>query len=259
MISNHQKIRVVFPLCGKDGSLLLENLKWQTELDGEKDFACTLAIESGTPGELTKPCLEEAGRTYRSVATFFYPRAPKAKWPNAPNWVFQHTARYMQRQSQPWFWMEPDCIALRPGWLTIWNDRYFVAGKPLMGFVIPRMGHCNGTAIYPANFPTFSRRAMTCTEVAWDGLMKAETIHLTANAQDLMCHVWGIKNGQALICGGEPAVFTSQAQVDAWVNPQAVLFHRSKNTTLIERLRERKHENLNSHRHTSQRPRLLGT
>lgn len=252
------KIRVVFPLCEKDGKLLLENLKWQTELDGKKDFGCVIAAEVRTPSTMVDACAREAAKSYANVGIFFYPRAPKPKWPNAPNWVFQHTARYMQRQSDPWFWMEPDCIALRPGWLTMWSERYFASGKPLMGFIVPQLGHCNGTAVYPANFPTLSRRAMTCSDVAWDGLMKLETIHLTAHAPDLMCHVWGIRNGKAMDYGGEPAVFASQANVDAWVCPQAVLFHRSKNTTLIERLRERKNQNLNSNCLVPERPSLLG-
>jgi hypothetical protein len=236
------KIRVVFPLCQKDGKLLYENLRWQTELDGRKDFACIIAVESGTSSGLVDICTKEAAKSYSDVATFFYPRAPKPKWPNAPNWVFQHTARFMHRQGDPWFWMEADCLALRPGWLTIWNERYFSSGKPIMGCIVPQLGHCNGTAVYPANFPHLSRKAMTCTDVAWDGLMKPETIHLTENAPDLMCHVWGVKNGKALPFNGDPAVFKSQADVDAWVDPRAVLFHRSKNTTLIERLRERKHQ-----------------
>lgn len=235
-----EKIRVVLPLCQKDGPLLLQNLEWQKELDGVKDFDCVLAVEVGTHVSLMDSCEAAATLTYRSVQTFTYPRAPQLKWPNAPNWAFQHAARFMQRQQSPWFWMEPDCLPLRPGWLTVWNDRYVSARKPIMGYIIPNMGHCNGTAIYPANFPALSRLAMTCTDVAWDGLMKRETIHLTENAPDLMCHVWGIKGGRAMICGGDPAVFKSQADVDAWVNPKAVLFHRSKNTTLIERLRERR-------------------
>lgn len=240
MTATPPKIRVVFPLCNKDGALLLENLKWQAELDGRKEFDCTIAIEHGTRTKSVQACMDAAAESYDSIETFFYPRAPKPKWPNAPNWVFQHTARYMQRQQSPWFWMEPDCLPLKPGWLTLWNERYFAAGKPIMGFIIPNMGHANGTAIYPANFPSICRRAMTCTDVAWDGLMKAETIHLTENAPDLMCHVWGIKGGRAMICGGEPAIFDSQEDVDRWVNLNAVLFHRSKNTTLIERLRERR-------------------
>lgn len=257
-MSDSPKIRVVFPLCQKDGVLLLENLKWQVELDGRKDFDCIIAVEKGTRENLVESCINTASESYAWVETFFYPRAPKAKWPNAPNWVFQHTARHMHKQSSPWFWMEPDCLPLQPGWLAIWNQRYFDAAKPIMGFIIPNMGHCNGTAIYPANFPAICRKAMTCTDVAWDGLMKAETIHLTENAPDLMCQVWGIKNGKAMICGGEPAVFHTQSDVDQWVNPKAVLFHRSKNTTLIERLRERRNENLNLNRHAPARPCVLG-
>ena len=179
--SGEKKIRVVFPFFQKDGTLLLENLRWQTELDGQKEFSCLLAPEAGAHRDLVQACADEASKSYQQVEIFYYPRAPKPKWPNAPNWAFQHTARFMQRKGDAWFWMEPDCLALRSGWLTIWNERYFTAGKPIMGFIIPRMGHCNGTAIYPANFPALSRRAMTCTDVAWDGLMKAETIHLRCN------------------------------------------------------------------------------
>lgn len=258
MTAASSKIRVVLPLCQKDGLLLLENLKWQTELDGHKEFNCILAVEAGTKTDLVQACLLEAAKSYQSLDIFTYPRVPKPKWPNAPNWVFQHVARHMQRQDDPWFFMEPDCIPLQPGWLPIWNERYLAAGKPLMGFIVPNMGHCNGTAVYPANFPALSRRAMTCTDVAWDDVMKAETIHLTTNAPDLMCHVWGIKNGVAMIYCGEPAVFTSQESVDEWVNLKAILFHRAKNTTLIERLRERRNENLHPYCHVPERPAVLG-
>lgn len=235
-----QKIRVVLPLCQKDGLLLLENLKWQCELDGVKDFEAVLLIETDTQVELMDACQEYAGKTYRNVQVVSYPRAPKSKWPDAPNWVFQHAARHMQRGLTPWFFMEPDCQPTKQYWLEIWNREYFLRKRAIMGFVIPSMGHCNGTAIYPNNFPMLCPEAMTCTDVAWDGLMKQKTIKLTADAPDLMCHVWGIRNGQAQICGGDPAVFMTQKNVDDWVNPNAILFHRAKDTTLIERLRERR-------------------
>lgn len=235
-----EKIRVVLPLCQKDGPLLLQNLEWQKELDGVKDFDCVLAVESGTPASLIDSCVAAATLTYRSVQTFTYPRAPQLKWPNAPNWAFQHAARFMQRGRLPWFWMEPDCCPLKCSWLDVWNSQYFLRRKAIMGVIIPGMGHCNGTAIYPANFPILSPRSMTCTNVAWDGLMKSETIHLTADASDLLCHVWGIRNGRVHICCGEPAVFLTQKHVSDWVRPDAILLHRAKDTTLIQRLRERR-------------------
>lgn len=238
--NGQSKIRLVFPLCQRDGALLLANLRWQNELESKKDFTCVLSIESSTSPDLMQACHAEALKGYAGVESFVYPRAPIPKWPNAPNWAFQHAAQHMKHQAQPWFWMEPDCVPTKSCWLTVWNQQYFLRKKPLMGFIIPSMGHCNGTAIYPPNFPALSPKSMTCTNVAWDGLMKQDTIHLTADASDLMCHVWGIRNGRAQICGGEPAVFQTQAEVDAWVNPRAILFHRAKDTTLIARLRERR-------------------
>lgn len=243
--SPEQKIRVVLPVCVKDAGLMAHNLVWQQELDGRKDFDCTLSIDASTPAPVRDEIEKLAWRTYADVEVLVYQPAPVSRWPNGPNWAFQKSAQHMARDKRPWFWMEPDCIPLKPHWLTVWNQAYHFHRKPIMGYVIPVMGHCNGTAVYPANFPMLSRQAMHCTDVAWDGLMKEETIHLTHNENQLLCHVWGIINGKAVPFGGEAAIFETQEQVQAWVNPRAVLFHRAKNSSLIERLREKRNEKQN--------------
>jgi hypothetical protein len=80
---------------------------------------------------------------------------------------------------------------------------------------------------------------MTASHVAWDWEMTGEIIHLAHNSRQ-MCHCWGIVNGQPSPYEGPAASFSAQEQVDRWVPPEAATFHRSKDGTLIARLRERR-------------------
>lgn len=234
---NPNHIRVVLPACKKDIDLMLHNLRWQRDLDVRKDYDCVLSLDGALSEREVSELEMAAWDTFSWVETFIYPTAPNPSWPQAPNWAFQHTARYMKQGGRSWFWMEPDCIALQPEWLDELNYEYQKCRRPMMGVHVRGMGHCNGTAIYPANFCDISKRAMQCVDVAWDGEMKKETIHLTHDAPHLMCHVWGIKRGKAMPFGGDAAIFRTWQDVERWVDLNAVVFHRAKDTTLIDQLR----------------------
>lgn len=236
-VKTAQPIMVVMPPCHKDVKLAIDNLKWQKELDGKKDFHCVFAVDDSLANSVS--WLTTFGKaTFQEVSVFTYPRPPVSKWPDAPNWAFQHTARHMRSFNHPWFWMEPDCIPIAKGWLSLLNQEYALCRKPIMGSIIDGMGHCNGTAIYPSNFCELSRAAMACTNRGWDMEMKSETIHLT-HPSKLMYHIWGIANGVAVQNGGNPVLFRTWDDVQRWVDLDCVVVHRCKNTSLIERLRGR--------------------
>lgn len=241
-----QKVCVVLPVCNRDGWLLAQNLDWQFELDGRKDAECVLTIDISTDGRLLSDIEMLAWRTFASVQSFPYPTPKNDKWPEAPNWAFQHTARYMQSLKRPWLWMEPDFIPVREKWHTTLSQTYQICRKPVMGSIVKGMGHCNGTAIYPANFPMLYPDAMKTVHVAWDDFLKYNHGATIYDASEIMCHAWGIERGKATQFGGEPAVFHCWGDVQRWVCPNAVTFHRCKNRSLIDRLREhhRKNESL---------------
>lgn len=233
------QIRVVLPVCPMDAHLMLVNLDWQEQLDGRKNYDCVLSIDGATSADLIHDLEIAAWRTYSNVEVYVYPTAPHPVWPNGPNWAFQHAARHMQPGGRSWFWMESDCMPLRPNWSSILNSEYHAARKPIMGVIVRGMGHCNGTAIYPPNFPKLSSAAMKCSDVAWDGAMKKETIHLTQDASHVMCHVWGIENGRARPFGGNPVHFKCWEDVERWVDLRAAVFHRAKDNSLVEQFRKR--------------------
>ena len=233
------KIRVALPACPVDAYLMMANLGWQEYLDGRKDFDCVLSIDSKVDSDVIEQLETLAWRTFSEVQIITYPTAPIPVWPNGPNWAFQQTARYMSNSTRAWYWMESDCFPIRSGWLDVLNSEYQSCGKPMMGPIVQGMGHCNGTAIYPANFPRLSPASMTCTYDAWDGVMCKDTIHLTHNASHLMYHIWGIKDNKAMPCGGSPAHFGSWEDVERWVDPNAVVIHRCKDTSFADRMFEK--------------------
>lgn len=144
------QIRVVLPVCNMDFELMLRNLSWQCELDGRKPFDCVLSIDPEVHPANVAELVMSAWTAFSDVDVYQYPSPPNKAYPNASNWAFQHTARYMMSGGRSWYWMEADAIPVRPGWLTFLNQRYNVCQRPMMGSIVRGMGHCNGTAIYPA-------------------------------------------------------------------------------------------------------------
>jgi len=242
----------VLPACDRDCQMLMKSMDWMRELDGQLPFSALVAQDAGMNKILAKQVLEKARATFVDVEHFIYQHPPTTGWPHVANWAFQHTAwHFYYTVGRPWFWMEADCVPLKAGWLRDWNAEYVRCGKAIMGAIVGGRGHCNGTAIYPPEFPELSTRAMQSSDVAWDWEMRQETIAMTHDTK-LMCHVWGVENGKPSPYGGNAASFNNQGEVDAWVCPEAVLFHRSKDGTLIDRLRERRNDkHRNSDRVTS--------
>lgn len=87
-------------------------------------------------------------------------------WPEGPNSYWKYTIEYLKEidNKQPWFWMEMDCIPLKPDWVNILEDAYNKCGKPCFGTIqntttVTKEGykiniaeHLQGTAVYPPNF-----------------------------------------------------------------------------------------------------------
>lgn len=232
---------VALPFCNVDGPQAIKNLQWIHEMGGCPNTAALLSYEAGTIGQWTAAMESYARASFGQVHILCYPKPPRWGWPYAPNHAFQCTARHISKFiRQPWLWLEADCVPLKAGWWDTLQAEYMRCGKPVMGPVVKDYGHVNGTAIYPADFAERSPKAMACTDTAFDWAMKPDTAPITHDASHLMCMVWGIENGVAMPHSGNAASFRTQADVDRWVCPGAVLFHRAKDGTLIDRLKERR-------------------
>lgn len=233
------QLLVVLPFCNKDAPMFSRNLDWWLELDGKIPFDCLLSFEAGTLPHYLADMKERATRLFESVREVEYPRPPARTWP--PTIAFIQTARAVQNfWDGPWFWTEFDLIPLRRGWVqTLWAE-YCRAGKPFMGPIVHTQGHMNGTGFYPADTPARIPRAMQDVTVAWDVAMKGEMMRDCHDCGGLLQHVWVVDHrGRFQPSGGgaEPS-FRNPAFLGQLL-PSAVAFHRQKDGTLIQRLRER--------------------
>jgi len=97
----------------------------------------------------------------------------------------------------------------------------------------------NGTAIYPPNTPKLLPRTMSHTQNAWDVECRDE---MGPNMYDsTLWHLaWGVERGRLDPVGGsELPSFPRGSPLLAQINRHAVIFHRDKTGSLIERLIEK--------------------
>lgn len=230
---------VVIPVCNKDEQLVLKNLDWIADLDGKIDGDAVISCAEHFD---VKSTLEKVRQVFRTpIDTITYPEwAGDPKWPHPQNWAWQSTARHFgnlkSQYGVSWLWWEADATPTAKGWCDAIKSEYESGNKPFMGCVMERVNgfdpHMNGVGIYPPEVAAYSIRAMLCRASPFDVVMWQDTQSRTHRANHIIQHH----------CreNGDSTHFPDQASVDAIVTPGVVLFHRCKDGSLIDRLRERK-------------------
>lgn len=236
----------VLHFCAKDADLMVKNLEWWIHLDGKADFHAILSHDDATPARQVEAVKKLADQYFRSVEVFWYPQPLKKSWPAAPNWAWQNTARYVAAtKNDSWFWIESDVVAIRRGWLKDIADEHSRAGKPFSGHIVDKMGHLNGSAVYPPNVALYSVDAFRTEESAWDVVLGKDlgrdgnVLQHVHPSHTLFQHCWCINpdDGKAWNGSGELATFKNTHDVVRLVDLTMAIFHRCKDGTLIDMLR----------------------
>lgn len=247
----HKTTMLLVPnLSPKDWRLMLDNLRWQKELDGKVAFDCLLAYDESVEKPVVDQAKEIASSLYRKVSLFPYPTPEARGWPAAPNYVWQSCARFIAHfakklGNQEWLFLEADAIPISQGWLGKLAKMYQESGKPFLGHPVRGMGHFNGVAVYPAYVAKYVQTPLLMTNVAWDVVLGQELRDhnmfekWVADGSTLINHVWAIDpNGEPTNDSACPQVtFKSERDVWKYVNLDGSLFHRNKDGTLIKWLR----------------------
>jgi hypothetical protein len=232
---------VVFPICNKDGAIAVKLAEWLLRMGIRLETHGVVSSDSDTLSKYSSRMVEVIRHVFSSVDHFRYRAGSTRSWPDGANQAFRNTAHFMAKQGKPWLWTEADAVPVHRSWLDRLQAAYELAGMPFFGPIVPGMGHMNGVGVYPVNTPEIIPNSLwTAPHIAWDSQMKGEMIHLCHNAEPLIQHVWGIVNGQPHPIMGDAPVFDTVQKVKDWVHPQAALFHRAKDGSLIDRLAEMK-------------------
>ncbi len=225
---------VAYPFFSIDAPLALKNIRWMQELRQPRTHEMRLFYESTTNSKIVNEIAMACAPIFTAVK--HTPYRPVV----GPNEVWKLVALEMQRVKRNWLWMEPDAVPLKQDWLMKLQTGYSNAKKQFFGPIVPDMLHMNGTAIYPWNTPELCPATFSSREVyGFDVLMSGEITARIHDASNLFHHVWVEKHGRLLPHGdGEYPHFPTVDSLNR-LQKGAVLFHRCKDGSLIDRLREK--------------------
>lgn len=231
---------ITLPFFSGDSWLALKNLDFAIELDGRVDFDCLLV--SDTQCDMTQ-VESKAAQYFRKIHKFQYDAPQIRTWPVPQNNAFCQTSRYITQFKCPWFWWETDSVPVKPGWLTAIWEEYKRGKKPFGGHWNYGDKIFNGVAVYPSMVAAYSQKAAIADllellpgapqpQPPWDFYCSEEVFPKLHIMNNIMQHLWDMD--------GKSVTFPDQISVGRLLRPEVVLFHRSKDGTLIDRLRERK-------------------
>jgi len=226
---------VTIPFDGPHSAMAVKLMDWCAEISGKSSHSCLLVVSRDISDEALAQASAAARRAFSNVQIIKPAICDKHSWPETPNLLFRTACRYVGAVAKkPFFWLEVDCVPLRGDWLDLIESEYVAAGRPYMGFRrdIP-VPHITGIAVYPPNVAAYNPESLRSKSNSFGGI-PFDTVdgHLTvkhAHVTKLIHHEWGERD--------KPWTFPDRASLDR-ISKDAVLFHRCKDGSLVDRLRE---------------------
>lgn len=215
---------VVLPFYSGDAHRLVNLLEWLALMDREslQHHSALLWCPFGTQ---VKEMNDLALKSFGASSWAGYDETGGA-YPQPQNNAWQSAARYIATNEKlgPWLWLENDATPIRSGWLDILENAHKVGGKPFSGHAVGDQ-HMTGVGIYPNVIYGHIQNAL---------LARSKPFDIVAGVLDgILPKVHRINN----LIQHTPDVdhhFNSQADVDRIVHPEAVLFHKCKDGSLID-------------------------
>lgn len=226
---------VVLPVCNYDSELMMRLLDWMLSLGGCRSHEALVSFDNTTMRGAVSRIVSKATQCFLKVHQTNYSVPKGTPFPQTAAW--HHAARTMEAMQRPWLWLEADCVPLKSHWLKALQAEYDRCGKPFCGPVVHGPEHLNGTAIYPANTPQLLPHTMKVLTNAWD-VQCREEMGPSAHDSELWQLAWGVTNGRLdPVSGTEQPSFPKGSPLLHQIRRNAVIFHRDKTGSLIERLR----------------------
>lgn len=232
---------VVFSSSHKDYAGTVKLLEWCREL-GRYDRHHALIVAANTLEMAQVSKLDQLAKdcAFSKVISIRLRQEDNRGWPYAPNKMFQQAVEWIEQYGRAAFvWVESDAVPLKPGWVDTIEAEYLKQGRPFMGTIFEWVSatkylpHLNGNAVYPQNLRQLNPYVMAATQLPWDCTRPDLTLPRTFRSQ-LFQHDWGDRVTNV------PPTFPDKDSLKR-IRSDAVLFHRCKDGTLIDRLREEMH------------------
>lgn len=236
---------VVLPFHSGDTVAVQELFLWIRELGSALNHDALLVADAGTPWPDCAELLGVANKLFRR-ANLITNKVTVKGWPGGSNSLFFTAAEHVKANKLgAWLFLEPDAIPLRSGWLDTLEMEWLSLkhNQPFLGAVYdctaPGMQgkFMSGVAVYAEHAIDFLG-AFRDSAKAWD-VAGADVMVNKGAPSSMIQHFWGLPD--------LPPTFAEKKDVHSPVNtftlwnlkPDAVIFHRNKDGTLINLLRKR--------------------
>lgn len=193
---------------------------------------------------------------FYSTDIHVFPEDGPKGWPQGPNFYWKNTIEYFKyhltENTQPWFWMEMDCVPLKKDWPTLLEKEYRTYGKPFLGTVDKTVEittdmlrvyvgeHLQGTAVYPPKLHEFCTVWEYVDRIpkAFDVLCQWETVPQTHRSkliqQGFRTINYKISFDPFKIKGEDNGDLDGVATYDTPLTTEAVVHHGCKDTSLSD-------------------------
>lgn len=212
-------------------------LTWLNQIGGMAGCDFYFVIDPDTDSGLAMM----AKKIGKPKAMFFLDQPVKG-WIQGSNALWLKAAEQAQKLDEPWLFLEPDAVPTRQSWAIEIQAEYRRIGKPYMGALVEHKNafqpnpYLEGCSVYPAT--AFSEiGAMVKPDKSWT-LSTASYVVPRASNSPLFQHLWGEKD--------TPPTFAKNAVPGtnifglSYVKSKTALFHRSKDGSLINLLRQQR-------------------
>jgi hypothetical protein len=235
---------LVIPYCAKDAHLMRPLARWMSFLQAESSrHSCLFAVDDTVSVQDAKEIQHMMDPCFAGSEIMIVRMKPEQQvWPAALNHSFAMAARQVQEAYKlPWLWMEPDATPLKPGWLNEIAGAYETCPKRFMG---PLMTARNQPGAPPVHMPACA----VYPPDAWKSLEQftkgpapfyiASAGYTAPRAQNtrLIQHFWGKPDLPPTFVRSRGPSDPENAVPPDFLRPDAALFHRCKDGSLIDLL-----------------------
>jgi len=229
---------VVLAFSPSDVDQALTLLEFIGQLGGCQEYKVLLVADAAVQWSKCVDMLSLANQIFHS-ASLVTTDSPVTGWPQGANALWLAAAKHCQAAGVDWLWLEADSIPLKRGWLVSIDkmrqgSRYF---GYLYMYREQVMQVMSGIAVYPFDAFTLLQPIILANPTkAWD-VSCAEAITPLTTHTKLIQHFYGEMDLAPTFIEQRNSETRRNAfeLQDIW--PEAVIFHRNKDGTLLQLLR----------------------
>jgi hypothetical protein len=230
---------VVLAFSPGDADQALALLEFIGQLGGCQEYSALIVVDEAVNWAKCIDALTLADRAFRDTR-IITTESSVTGWPAGANALWLTAAKHCRENGTDWLWLEPDAIPLKRGWLIAIDKMR--KGSRFFGHIYMYreqvMKVMSGIAVYPFDAIDLIGPCIAAhPSKAWD-VSSAEVVTPIATHTKLIHHFYGEKDLAPTFVESRNSETRRNAFTLDQIPPEAVIYHRNKDGTLMGLLRK---------------------